>query len=81
MDGNGRDKQRLTMFELRCEAMMLSRITRVDLTLLWSMGQKGLPKDVQGFMDRVGIYRFFKPIGNEKKLVKQRQNLHGTCLV
>lgn len=30
------------------------------------MGQKGLLKDVLGFLDRVGIYRFFKRIENEK---------------
>jgi hypothetical protein len=30
------------------------------------MGQKGLLKDVLGFLDRVGIYRFSKRIENEK---------------
>ena len=30
MDGSDKYKQRLTMFELRCEAITLSRITRVD---------------------------------------------------
>jgi hypothetical protein len=43
MDGSDKYKQRLTMFELRCEAITLSRITRADLTWLWSIyGAKGI---------------------------------------
>ena len=48
----------LTMFELRCEAIMLSRIKKFDWTLLWIMEQiRGIAERHARVLDNIDICR------------------------